>query len=196
MSGSTYKILLENGLFATAETISETTQHVEAHGSNNEFDPVKPDMPMFFWTWGIFICLLLILYKIAWKPILLGLNERENKIRTSIEDAEKATTELKEVQAKSKELLKQADQEAKAIVSKARETAQILGKEIEDKARQEAQLSRDNALKDIEAAKNEAMKSLKNESAQLAIELAGRLLSENLNTEKNRALTEKLIGKI
>jgi F-type H+-transporting ATPase subunit b len=196
MSGSIYKVVMGNGVLAQVEHLPETTQHVETHKSSSEFDPVKPDMPMFFWTWGIFLCLLLILYKIAWKPILLGLNERENKIRTSIEDAEKATTELKEVQVKSKELIKQAELEARSIVSKARETAQLLGKEIEDKARQEAQTSRDNALKDIEAAKNEAMKSLKIESAQLAIELAGRLLGENLNSEKNRALTEKLIGKI
>jgi F-type H+-transporting ATPase subunit b len=202
MSGSIYFISSNNGIFASAEPIHDATQqieehsHTEGHAKDEGFDPVKPDVPMFFWTWGIFLVLLAVLYKVAWKPILSGLNEREDKIRMSLSDAEKAATELKEVQAKTEALVREAEQEAKNIVSKARETAQTLSKEIEEKARSEAQASRDGALKDIESAKLDAMQSLKNESAELAIELAGKLLGENLDNEKNRALTQKLIGKI
>ncbi|MCM8538743.1 MAG: F0F1 ATP synthase subunit B [Lentisphaeraceae bacterium] len=196
MSGITNWYTVSNGIIAAKDTVEGATQHVEEHAKEEGFDPVKPDTTMFFLTWGIFLALLLVLYKVAWKPILTGLNEREDKIRQSIEDAEKATTELKEVQENSKKLLQEADAEAKSIVSKARETAQTLSKEIEEKAKSEAQSVRDNALKDIESAKVEAMQSLRNESAELAIELAGKLLGENLDNEKNRTLTEKLISKI
>ena len=196
MSGITSWYTVSNGILAANDAVKDATQHVEEHAKKEGFDPVKPDGPMFFITWGIFLALLLVLYKVAWKPILSGLNEREDKIRKSIEDAEKAATELREVQETSKKMLHEAEVEAKEIVSKARETAQTLGKEIEEKAKTEAQSVRDNALKDIESAKIEAMQSLRKESSDLAIELAGKLLGENLDNEKNRALTEKLISKI
>ena len=178
-------------LYAAKETGTET-----APEKAQQIEPVKPDGPMFFLTWGIFLALLLVLYKTAWKPILSGLNEREDKIRQSLDDAEKASQELKEVQETTKKMLQEAEVKAKDIVSQARETAKTLGKEIEEKAKADAQTTRDNALKDIESAKQEAMESLKKESTELAIELAGKLLGENLDNEKNRALTDKLISKI
>ena len=146
--------------------------------------------------WACLLVLLSVGYKMAWKPILTSLTEREERIEKSIADSEKASKELKEVQENSKKLLHDAEVEAKSIVSKARETAQVLAKEIEEKAKSEAQSVRDNALKDIESAKVEAVQTLREESAGLAIELAGKLLGENLDNEKNRALTEKLISKI
>lgn len=146
--------------------------------------------------WACLLVLLAIGYKMFWKPILANLDTRETRINKSLEDAAAAEEALSEVQAKTKELLQQAETEAKSIVSKARDTAQTLGKELEEKARVEAQATRDSALKDIESAKQEAMQSLRDQSADLAIDLAGKLLGENLDNEKNRALTEKLIGKI
>ncbi len=146
--------------------------------------------------WACLLVLLSLGYKMAWKPILLGLEDREAKIKKSLEDAASIEKSLQDAQQQTKKLILEAEVEAKSIISKARETAQLLGKEIENKAKTEAQNQKDLALKEIEAAKLAAMQSLRNESAELAITLAGKLLGENLNSEKNRALTEKLIGKI
>ena len=146
--------------------------------------------------WVCLLTLLTVGYKLAWKPILANLETREEKIKKSLEDAEAAEKALAEVKENTQKLLKDAEVEAKSIISRARETAQTLGKEIEEKAKAEAQSVRDGALRDIESAKIEAMQTLRNESSELAIELAGKLLGENLDNEKNRALTEKLISKI
>jgi F-type H+-transporting ATPase subunit b len=200
MSGNNIWVLADSGILVagkpeTHEGQDHTTQHEGDH-KDEKFEPVKPDSTMFFLTWGIFLALLLVLYKVAWKPILSGLNDREDKIRKSLDDAEKASTELKEVQETTKKMLHEAGLEAKNIVSEARENATILEKELVENAKSEAQTTRDNALRDIEAAKLDAMQSLKVESAELAIGLAGKLLGENLDNEKNRALTEQLINKI
>jgi len=146
--------------------------------------------------WACLLVLLSIGYKIAWKPILKDLSERESKIEKSIEDSEKARTELEDVQKTCEKLKRDAENEAKSIIVSARETAQKVAKSVEEKAKAEAQSSRDNALKDIENAKQEAVQSLKSQTSELAISLASKLLGENLDNEKNRALTEKLINKI
>ena len=158
--------------------------------------PLDPDETMLYWTWGIFLVLLAVLYKVAWKPILTGLDEREDTIRKSLSDAEEATKKLVEIQAESKKLIQDADIEAKGILSGARDTAREIAKDIEDKAKADATTVRDGALKEIESAKIEAMQSLRVQSSELAISLAGKLLGENLDTEKNRALTQLLIDKI
>jgi len=182
---------------AHAETdIKKHTEEHVGHGDHKPAGPMDPDAPMLYWTWGIFIVLLAVLYKVAWKPILTGLNEREDTIRKSLSDAEEATKKLVDIQEESKKLIHDAGVEAKGIVTQARDTAKELAKDIEDKAKAEAANVRDGALKEIESAKNEAMQSLRNESSELAISLAGKLLGENLDTEKNRALTQLLIDKI
>ena len=145
---------------------------------------------------GAFLVLLVVGYKIAWKPILEGLNAREDKIRDSLDQADKAQKELAQIQETSAKLKADAESEAKKIVSDARDTATKLAKEIEDKAKTEAQTTRDNALKDIESARISALNDLKAESAELAISLAGKLIGENLDSDKNRDLTKSFIEKL
>ncbi len=157
---------------------------------------LKPGFTMSALMWGCLLVLLVIGHKIAWKPILTGISEREEKIRKALDDAEKAQAELAGIKDQCEKLKLEANVEAKEILSSARETAKKLGKEIEEKAKAEAQSVRDSALKDIESAKVEALQVLRAESSELAISLAGKLLGENLDNDKNRALTEKLISKI
>jgi F-type H+-transporting ATPase subunit b len=178
-----------------AEAVESTGSHA-AEAGHHAKGPMDPDSPMFFWTLGIFICLLVVLSKVAWKQIVTGLAEREDTIRKSLEDAEAATKRLEDVQEESKRLIAEADVQAKAIMATARNTAKELAKDIEDKAKSDAQAIRDNVLKEIESAKKEATLALRRESAELAISLASKLLGENLDTEKNRSLTEQLINKI
>ena len=146
--------------------------------------------------WCCLLVLLVVGHKMAWKPILGNLNEREEKIRKSLEDADKAQKDLAEIQSKCESLKAEADVQSKQIINEAKETAKQLAKEIEEQAKAEAASVRDGALKEIETAKNEAMQSLREQSSELAISLAGKLLGENLDSEKNRALTKQLIDKI
>lgn len=165
-------------------------------GGMNLAEEFNAAIPMAVIQWTCFIILLLVGYKMAWKPILDGLNTREDNIRESLDNAEKAKKELAELQETCSKMKAEAETEAKQIITTSRETATKLAKEIEEKAKGEADSVRANALKDIESAKVEALQSLRAESTELAISLAGKLISENLDNEKNRALTQTLIEKI
>jgi F-type H+-transporting ATPase subunit b len=157
---------------------------------------LNPSFTMSALMWGCLLVLLVVGHKIAWKPILNGINEREDKIRTALDDAEKAQSELADIKSQCEKLKAEANSEAKQIITDARDTAKKLAKEIGDEAKADAQSVREGALKDIESAKVDAMQTLRSESAELAISLAGKLLGENLDNEKNRSLTETLINKI
>lgn len=152
--------------------------------------------PMAIIAWACFLALLLVGGKVAWKPILANLDSREKRIRESLENADRIEIELADAEAQKKALLSEADGAAKSLINDAKDTATKLAKEINDKAKQEAQTLRDNALKDIENARSQAVTSLRRESADLAVTLAGKLIGENLDSEKSRVLTDKLIDNL
>lgn len=150
-------------------------------------------IPMAIISWICFFSLLLVGGKIAWKPILANLDAREKRIRESLENADRIDSQLADTEASTKKLISDAETSAKTIITEAKETAQKLAKEINDTAKAEAQSLRDNALKDIENARAKAVSSLRDESAELAVTLAGKLIGENLDSEKSRVLTDKII---
>ena len=147
-------------------------------------------------TWVVFVALLAILYKFAFKPILNALEDRENKIRQSLDDANQARMQLEQVESTRAQIISDAEQEAKDIIQKAREGADEAARNIKDKAKQEAQILVENAERDISEKENQARARLRGESADLAISLASKIVGENLDDEKNRSLTDKLIKEI
>ena len=76
---------------------------------------VQLDPGLFIWTILTFLALLFLLAKFAWKPLLAALEDRENKIKNSLEDAEKAKAELERINAKSEEIIAKARSEAQSI---------------------------------------------------------------------------------
>ncbi|MDA0322219.1 MAG: F0F1 ATP synthase subunit B [Verrucomicrobia bacterium] len=148
------------------------------------------------WTWVTFGLVAFILYKIAWKPVLAALDVREGRIRRSLEDAEKARVQLEEMEAARKQMLVDAEDETKAIISKARDAATEAANTIEHRAAEKVQIMYANADRDIEAMKAEATTTLRNEQVEMVINLASRVVIDNMDTEKNRKLADQLIAEI
>ena len=99
---------------------------------------VQPDPGLFIWTILVFLILLGMLSKFAWKPLLALLDKREKTIRDSLDDAEKARTELEQLQQKSEELIAQARTEAQNIVAAGKAAGEQLKSDTLEKARQQA----------------------------------------------------------
>ena len=148
------------------------------------------------WTWVTFGVVSFILYKIAWKPILAALDVREGRIRQSLEDAQKARVQLEEMEAARKQMLVDAEDETKAIISKARDAAAEASNSIEHRAAEKVQIMYENAERDIEAMKAESITTLRNEQLEMVINLASRVVVDNMDTEKNRKLADQLIAEI
>ena len=152
--------------------------------------------PLMILTWLTFIVMSYILYKVAWKPILKALDIREEHIRKAKEDADRARTELAQIEARSRQILAEAEAQRQALVTEARATAEDLMKAAERKARDDGAMIVDNARREIEGAVGQARIALRAETAELVTTLAGKLVGANMDSAKNKALVEKLADEL
>lgn len=148
------------------------------------------------WTFVVFVCLLAILSKFAWGPIMEGLERREHAIAAMIEDAkqsqEKAAAQLKLYEAQ----LAAAGDEARNIVVQARKDADGAGERILVEARQAAERERQRAVEDIVSAKNSALQEITNKSVDIAMTLAGRIVRRELRPEDHSALVREALEQL
>jgi|YNPMSStandDraft_2_1061718.scaffolds.fasta_scaffold00094_12 F-type H+-transporting ATPase subunit b len=151
---------------------------------------------LIFWTIVTFIILLVLLKKVAWKPIIEALEEREKFIKESLEKAEKAQKEAERLSEENKKLAMKAEEEARKIREEnIKELKMLVEKklaEAEEKANQKIK----NAEAEIERKYQEAFLQLKNEVADLAIAIAEKILKENLDKEKNKKIAQEYLEKI
>ncbi len=135
---------------------------------------------LFFWQVLIFVGLILLLKKFAWKPILDAVNDREEGIKNALLAAENAKKDMQNLKADNEKLLAEARAERDLMLKEARE--------IKEKMIDQAKAS-------IESEKNAAMAELKNQVSSLSLEIAEKLLKEELsNKEAQTKLVEKMLG--
>ena len=162
----------------------------------NGYAFLTPDVMMIVLTWVTFFALFFVLYKFAWKPILTGLDNREAAIRKSVEEVQKIKDELAAMDAKRSAILAQADAKAKTIVDESRKAAQEAAKVIQQKTREEAQIIIENATREVDQQVEMAKRVLLEESTRTAVQLAEKILKENLNEDKQRKLVKEYIKEI
>ena len=159
-------------------------------------DLMKPDVGLIIWTIVTFVLVLIVLSKTAWKPLLSMLNEREERIREAMALAEKAREEAQVSAAENKKAMAQAQAEVQAAINKAREDAERVGREVRERAEHEAQQLLLQAQRTIVQERDKALQELRQQTAELAILAAGRLLDENLDSERNRKIVDDFINRI
>jgi len=149
---------------------------------------------LFFWQLLIFIFLVLLLKKFAWKPILDTVNERESSIKDAMREADKARNEMASIQESNQKVLKEARAEREALLKDARKTgAEIVAKAKTD-AKTEANKIISQAQEAIDNEKRAAINELKNQVAQISLEIAEKVIETELeNKDKQAQLVDKLL---
>ena len=141
---------------------------------------------LFFWQTIIFILLIFLLKKFAWKPILDAVNEREEGIKNALLSAEKAKEEMASLQSDNEETLKKARSERDSLFKEAREIKQQLIDEAKNEAKNEAKKIISQAQETIQNEKNAAIVDLKNQVASLSIDIAEKVLKEKLSDDQSQ----------
>lgn len=162
-----------------------------AEGGGSLLD-VNPGL--IFWTVVTFIILLLVLKKMAWKPILTSLDERENFIKESVERAETAKKEAEEILEENKKKLAQAEEEAQKVISQGREYAENLKAQIIEESKTEAKKMIEDASVEIERKNIEAFNNLKSDIASIAVDAAEKIIRENLDKPKQEKIVNDFIN--
>ena len=154
------------------------------------------DPGLMIWAWVTFFVLLLILYKVAWKPILSVIDNREKSIKDSLEEAENSRREAEQLLIKHKEMIDSAESEAQSLLKENRALAEKTKQEIIEQAKSSAQKMLDKAKIEIEKEKESALLSLRTEVADLAINATKKVINETLDESKQRAIIDDFIHKI
>src|SRR5579872_4324923 len=143
------------------------------------------------WTLIIFGLLLVLLTKLAWKPILNSLKRREEAIADSLSKAEQARADAEKLIAETERQRKLNEEQLHTQLREGKEYAERMRSELGAKAQEEAKKMLEQAKSQIERDTQVAIAQLRNEAADLAIAAAGKLLDESMTDEKNKKIVEK-----
>lgn len=149
-------------------------------------DLITPAFGLIFWQTLIFLCVLLVLGKFAWKPILGALKMREQSIEEALLSAEKAKEELANLHASNEKLIAEAKQDRDKMLKDAAKMAA----DIRDQAREESRKIGDKMIDDakatIEAEKNDAINQIRDQVAEFSLQITEKLLKKNLEDDKSQ----------
>jgi F-type H+-transporting ATPase subunit b len=158
----------------------------------NEFS-----LGLFFWQSVLFICLLLLLRKFAWKPILNAVNEREEGIKDALASAEAARKEMQNLNADNERILKEARSQRDSLLKEAREMKENIISEAKGEAQAQANKVVEQAQATIQAEKQAAITDLKNQVAELSVGIAEKVVRGELSEKgKQIKLVEDLLKEV
>jgi len=166
--------------------------HLGTSGVSTDPSEFKSDLAIF--TFVVFLLLLAILWKFAWGPISVGLEKREHGIAEHIAAAQRSHEEAKRLLAEYERKLASAQDDVRAILDEARRDAAHTQQEILAQARADAVAEMDRAKHEVETARDQALKQLVETGANLAVELAGRILRAELTPAKHAQLINEAVA--
>jgi F-type H+-transporting ATPase subunit b len=158
--------------------------------------PFAGDLGNALWTLLVFGLVVFVLGRFAWRPILHGLQQREQFIRASLEQARRDRDEAEALLREYTEKLTAARAEATAIVEEARRDADVVRRHVEEEANTEAGRIVERSKREITLAAEAAKKDLFAESARLAVEIAGKLLAREIQPADRERMVRDSLGEI
>jgi F-type H+-transporting ATPase subunit b len=166
------------------------------HAGEAQPDILEPQPKLAIWTVVVFLGLLFVLGKFAWKPLLDALHQREEHLEHVLLETERARNESEQLLAEHRRQMAQAEERARALLDEARAQARASAEEILQKARAEAEAEQQRARNEIETARDQALSEIWTRTADLAVSVAGRVLSRSLGDDDRRRLVETAMAEL
>jgi F-type H+-transporting ATPase subunit b len=157
---------------------------------------LKVDPGLFLWTLISFGIVLLLLWKLAWKPIVSALDARAVRIHNDLETAETSRKEAEEMFHKHKAMIEYAHDEAQKIIVEGRSDAERVKNDIIEKANSEAQSIVGRAYREIDLAKEKAIEELRSEIVTLSTQIASKVIERNLTPEDQKKIVEDELSRL
>lgn len=159
-------------------------------------DPSEFKSDLAIWTFVVFLCLLGLLLKFAWRPIIDGLEKRERSIAAMVEDARQSADRAAETLRQYEARLAAAGDEARGMMAQAKREADAAREQIVAQAQAAAQRERQRAVADIEQAKNSALQEMTQKSVELAVLMAGQMVRRELTREDHSRLIREALDQL
>jgi F-type H+-transporting ATPase subunit b len=183
-----------NDAAAHAGHAPHDNSHGNASPNLDKAEEFKKDIAIY--TLVVFILMVVLLRITVWKPIIAGLDAREQKIIGAIEDARKSADEAQQRLEEYETQLAAAAQEANEIVAEGRRDAEATKDRIVAEAAEAAKAEQARAINEIELAKNAALQAVAEQSADMAVALAGKIVGRQLNPEDHSKLVRESLDSL
>lgn len=158
---------------------------------------LSPSYGLIVWTLAAFLIVLFLLKKLAWKPILKSLEERENSIQSALDEAKKAREEMAALKSDNEKAIAEALIQRDLILKEAREIKDTMIAEAKKQAITEADRITASARENIQNEKMAAITELKNQVAHLSIEIAEKILKSELKEkDKQKSIVSNLLNDV
>lgn len=167
----------------------------EEDAAHPEGVPLDPKKDLALWSLIVFVVFLLVLQKLAWKPLIGGLDKRESRLMHQLAEAEAKHHRAETLLAERMQQLEKAQEEVRAIVEEGRRDGEVARQNKITEGQQEADARRNRALEDIERAKEQALKEIFDVVSRQVTYATRHVLERNLDEADherlvNEALTE------
>ena len=151
---------------------------------------------LIIWTIITFVLLVLVLSKVAWKPLLQALHSRENGIREALREADEARKEAEKVLSENRQAIAKANEETARLLREGRELADQMKNDIVARAHESAKHAVEQAKDEIQRERDAALVQLRNQVADLAIKAAEKILDESLDAARQKKIVDKVLLKL
>ncbi len=159
-------------------------------------NPILPSVPELVWGIGSFAVLFAIMAKLAFPAVQKAMNDRSERIRSGLDDAEQAKAQAESILDDYQRKLADARNESNRIIEEARQAAESVRRELIARAETEAQELRQRTQQDLEAAQKRALENLKQQVAEIAVGAAEKIIERNLDQATQLALVENFINSV
>ncbi|WP_197525334.1 F0F1 ATP synthase subunit B [Pseudobythopirellula maris] len=174
---------------------AEHGEDVHASHAGGSPDPLEVDTDLALWTLAVFLGLAFVLKQVAWGPIIEGLQAREDKISGDLAAAAAKHEEAKNLlDAHAKQLAGAAD-EVRGLLEEARRDAEATKADILAEAKAAADSERNRVVRDIDQARDSAVRQLAEQSAGLAIDLAGKVVKQDITPDRRNEIVREALGR-
>jgi F-type H+-transporting ATPase subunit b len=154
---------------------------------------LNPDKGLIIWTIVSFVVLVLLLSKVAWKPLLAALKEREDGIRKAIDDANSARQSADQLKAQYEQELAKAQEKAAGFISQAQAEAQKLREQMLKETEAESRRLTEQTKRQLEEEKSRLSRELRQDVASLSVRVAEKLLRHSVNAKEQENLVAGFI---
>lgn len=157
---------------------------------------LEPKTGLMVWTLVIFVILLVVLSRVAFKPLVAAVEAREQALEAAIEGAKRDRDEAARLLAEQRAALEGSRGEAQRLIADGRAAAEKMKSDLLEQARQQQQEIADRARRDIDAERDRAIADLRREAVELALAGASKVVERNLDDAGNRQLVENFLASL
>ncbi len=173
----------------------------EAGDHPNKTEEAKQDLfgkatDLAIWTLAVFLILLFVLSKFAWKPMMQGLEHRERAIHSALHEAQQAREEAARLRGQLEEQLRKANDQSRQILDEARRAAERTTAEMTAEAHKKIQAENDRLQRELRLAYDQARRDLQTQAAQLATLVAAKVIRRQMNHDDHRQLVDEALAEL